>query len=72
MEQKDKMLLLKAIGDGTDDFKTMANNYKKLKDNTVEEGKIYALIAGPDEPCIANGNTWKESEVKEESRDSSR
>lgn len=27
-------------------------------------GKIYALTGGYDTPCIAAGNTWKESEVK--------
>lgn len=32
-----------------------------------EEGKQYALTGKPGDPCIANGNTWKESEVKNES-----
>ena len=27
-------------------------------------GKQYALIDGPGKPCIANGNTWAESEVE--------
>ena len=26
-------------------------------------GIVYSLIAGPDTPCIANGNTWEESQV---------
>ena len=30
-----------------------------------EQGKIYALFGGKGEPCIAKGNTWAESEVKE-------
>ena len=30
-----------------------------------EAGKVYALTGGPGSRCIANGNTWKESEVKE-------
>ena len=29
-------------------------------------GKVYALTGGPGSRCIANGNTWAESEVKEE------
>ena len=29
-----------------------------------EAGKVYALTGGPGSRCIANGNTWKESEVK--------
>lgn len=28
-----------------------------------QEGKTYALIAGPGTPCIANGDTWADSEV---------
>ena len=29
-----------------------------------EAGKVYALTGGPGSRCIANGNTWAESEVK--------
>ena len=29
-------------------------------------GKVYALTGGHNQPSIANGNTWAESEVKEE------
>jgi hypothetical protein len=39
---------------------------KKLnikKDKPVE-GKTYLITGGPNEKCILNGNTWKESEVK--------
>ena len=36
--------------------------------NGVEDkpvyGKTYALTGSPNEPCILNGNTWAESEVK--------
>lgn len=35
----------------------------QLKDKPVE-GKTYALTGGPKDKCIANGNTWQESEVK--------
>lgn len=31
-----------------------------------EAGKVYALTGGPGSRCIANGNTWKESEVNHE------
>ena len=29
-------------------------------------GKIYALTGGPGTPCIAAGNSWEESVVKED------
>ena len=32
-----------------------------------EAGKIYALTGGHDTPSIASGNTWAESEIKDES-----
>ena len=31
-----------------------------------EEGKVYALTGAPGSRCIANGNTWKDSEVKDD------
>jgi hypothetical protein len=31
-----------------------------------EQGKIYSLTGAKGEACIAAGNTWAESEVKEE------
>ena len=31
-----------------------------------EENKVYALTGGTGSRCIANGNTWKESEVKDD------
>ena len=37
----------------------------RLQDKPVE-GKVYALTGGPGSRCIANGNTWAESEVPEE------
>jgi len=30
-----------------------------------EAGKVYALTGGPGSRCIANGYSWKDSEVKE-------
>ena len=32
-------------------------------DDEPEEGKTYTLIGGPGTPCIANGDTWADSEV---------
>lgn len=43
--------------------KQQAKFRKYLKDKPVE-GKTYALTGGPKDKCIANGNTWQESEVK--------
>lgn len=31
-----------------------------------QAGKEYKLTGGPNEKCIANGNSWSESEVKDE------
>jgi hypothetical protein len=31
-----------------------------------EAGKVYALTGGPGSRCIANGNTWKDSEVSQD------
>jgi len=36
------------------------------QEDKPEEGKVYALTGGPGTRCIANGNTWKESEVKDD------
>ena len=36
-----------------------------LHEDKPEQGKVYSLFGGKDEPCIAKGNTWAESEVKE-------
>ena len=41
---------------------------KKVEDKP-EQGKIYSLFGGTGEPCIAAGNTWAESEVKEDDDD---
>ena len=40
-----------------------------IKKETIEDkpqaGKIYALTGTSSSRCIANGNTWSESEVKD-------
>jgi len=38
------------------------------KEDKPEQGKIYSLFGGTGEPCIAAGNSWAESEVKEETK----
>ena len=35
-------------------------------ENKPEAGKTYALTGGPGSRCIANGNTWAESEVDQQ------
>jgi hypothetical protein len=41
---------------------TMKN---KIKEDKPEAGKVYALTGTSSSRCIANGNTWAESEVKD-------
>ena len=40
-----------------------------MKKQTIEDkpeaGKVYALTGARDARCIANGNTWAESEVQD-------
>ena len=44
----------------------LSNLIKKInKENAPEAGKIYALTGAPGSRCIANGHSWKDSEVKE-------
>jgi hypothetical protein len=38
----------------------------KPKEDKPEEGKVYALTGARGTRCIANGNTWKDSEVKDD------
>ena len=39
---------------------------KQAKVPGPRPGKIYALTGGPGTPCIAAGNSWEESVVKED------
>lgn len=39
--------------------------YSTFKKNKPEYGKVYALTGATGTPCIANGNTWAESVVKQ-------
>ena len=40
-----------------------ASSDKKKKKDKPEPGKTYALTGGRGSRCIANGNSWAESEV---------
>ena len=40
----------------------------KKKQDKPEPGKIYSLTGAPGTNCIANGNTWADSEFKEENQ----
>lgn len=45
-------------------------NWNTLLNNTPdkpEEDKQYLLLSSSEQPSIANGNTWAESEIKEAS-----
>jgi hypothetical protein len=37
---------------------------KTKQENKPEDGKVYSLTGAKGTACISNGNTWKESEVK--------
>ena len=39
---------------------------KKEVEDKPEQGKVYALFGAKGEACIAKGNTWAESEVKDQ------
>ena len=39
---------------------------KSRKEDKPEDGKVYALTGGPGSRCLANGNTWAESEVDQQ------
>ena len=39
---------------------------KEKETDKPEDGKVYALTGATGTRCIANGNTWKESEVKDD------
>ncbi len=40
--------------------------YIKVEEDKPKEDKVYALTGAKGTACIANGNTWKESEVKDD------
>ena len=37
---------------------------KTKQEDKHEDGKVYSLTGAKGTACISNGNTWKESEVK--------
>ena len=40
--------------------------YVPKETDKPKEGKVYALTGAKGTACISNGNTWKESEVKDD------
>ncbi len=44
---------------------TVPHNDVAEANNIPQGGKVYALTGASGTKCIANGNTWKESEVKD-------
>jgi hypothetical protein len=38
---------------------------RKIKEDKPQPGKVYALTGAPGSRCIANGDTWRDSEVKD-------
>jgi len=57
------------IWDQINQRRTMNKDKEKEKpveqEDKPEDGKVYALTGVTGSKCIANGNTWKESEVKD-------
>ena len=47
------------------DYEIVDHDLEEEEDKP-EEGKVYSLTGGPGQRCIANGNTWKDSEVKDD------
>jgi len=44
------------------DYKNIKENI--IKENTPKEDKMYSLVDSTNKKSIVNGNTWNESEVK--------
>ncbi len=44
------------------DYKIIKENI--IKENTPKEDKIYSLVDSTNKKSIVNGNTWEQSEVK--------
>ena len=40
--------------------------WEDLEEDKPKEDKVYALTGAKGTACISNGNTWKESEVKDD------
>ena len=47
------------------DYEIVDHDLEEEEDKP-KEGKVYSLTGGPGQRCIANGNTWKDSEVKDD------
>jgi len=35
-----------------------------VREEDPQTGKVYKITGGPNDKCIINGNSWKESEIK--------
>jgi hypothetical protein len=46
------------------DYEIVDHDLEEEEDKP-EGDKVYALTGGPGQRCIANGNTWKDSEVED-------
>ena len=51
-----------ALNEIKQDYKEIEENI--IKENTPKEDKIYSLVDSTNKKSIVNGNTWNESEVK--------
>tara|TARA_R110002012_G_scaffold58392_3_gene151496 strand:+ start:525 stop:1043 length:519 start_codon:yes stop_codon:yes gene_type:complete len=51
-----------ALNEIKKDYKEIEENI--IKENTPKEDKIYSLVDGTNKKSIVNGNTWEQSEVK--------
>ena len=45
-------------------LKQIKKDNQKIKDEIIKEDTLYKLVAGSDEKSIVNGDSYKESEVK--------
>ena len=62
-EQPDWNLQILSEGEHTG---TVYPSDMSLHEDKPEQGKVYSLFGGKGEPCIAKGNSWAESEVKDQ------
>ena len=62
---KDLVKQLNAVNAPPDGWRPEDQVRAAASEDKPEAGKVYALTGGPGSRCIANGNSWKESEVKD-------
>lgn len=59
IEEKFELMISSAYG------AQIISGIESIIKNEPEYGKVYALTGATGTPCIANGNTWAESVVKQ-------